>query len=91
MASLGCQCNRLWMKIYLAKLPHVIVTSDDTWDPTVLDHSIHIENDIFCPTMDSNIDEEDFTSFDECTSTTGSYLNHNSYGPDYVCDVYLNE
>ena len=52
----------------LAKLPHVIITSDD----------------IYHPTMDSNIDEEDFTSFDECTSTTGSYLHHNSYGPDYV-------
>ena len=22
----------------LDKLPHVIVTSNDTWDPTVLDH-----------------------------------------------------
>ena len=28
----------------LDKFPHVIVTSDDIWDPTVLDHSIDIEN-----------------------------------------------
>ena len=36
--------------------------------------------------MDSNIDEEDFTPFDECTSTTGSYLHHNNYGPNYTTD-----
>ena len=41
--------------------------------------------------MDSNTDEEDFTSFDEQPSATGSYLHHNDYGPDHVCDVYHNE
>ena len=41
--------------------------------------------------MDSNIHDEDFTSSDECTPMTGSYLYHNDYGPDYVCDVYQNE
>ena len=30
----------------LDKLAHIIITSDDVWDPTVLDHSIDIENDI---------------------------------------------
>ena len=29
-------------------LPHVIITSDDTFDP-VLDHSIDIENDMYHP------------------------------------------
>ena len=38
----------------LDKLPHVITTSD-TWDPTVLDHSFDLENDIYHPAMDSNI------------------------------------
>ena len=71
----------------LAQLPHATVTSDDIWDPTVLDHFIDIENDIYHPAMDSNINDEDFTSFDECTSVTGSYLHHDGYGPDYVCDV----
>ena len=46
----------------LDKLPHIIITTDDMWDPTVLDHSIDTENDIHHPTTDSNIDEEDFTS-----------------------------
>ena len=53
----------------LDKLPHVIC-SDDIWDPTILDHSIDIKNDIYHPGMDPRIDEEDFTSFDECTSMT---------------------
>ena len=75
----------------LDKLPHVIITSDDILEPTVLDHSIDIENDIYHPAIDSNIDEADFTSFDECTSMTESYLHHNSYGPNYICDVYHNE
>ena len=30
----------------LDQLPHVIITSDDIWDPTVLDHLIDIENAI---------------------------------------------
>ena len=63
-------------------LPHVIGTSDDIWDPTVLDHSIDIENDIYQSGMDSNIDAKDFTSFDECTSMTGTYLHHDSNDPD---------
>ena len=48
--------------------PHVFITSDDYWDPTALDHSIDIENDIYHPTMDSKIDDEYFTSFDVHTS-----------------------
>ena len=75
----------------LDNLPHVIITSDDTWDPTVLDHSIDISNDTYHHVMDSNINEEEFTSLDECTSASGSYLHHDDYGPDYVCDVYHNE
>ena len=75
----------------LDHLPHVIITSDDIWDPTVLDHSINIENDTYHPTMDSIIDEEAFIFFNECTSVTRSYLHHNDYGPNYVCDVYHNE
>ena len=55
----------------LKHLPHVIITSDEIWDPIVL---IDIENNIYPPTMDSNIDKEELTSFDECTSVTGSYL-----------------
>ena len=31
----------------LDKLPHVIITSDDIWDHTVLDHTIDIENDTY--------------------------------------------
>ena len=60
------------------KLPHVIVTSDDIWYPTVLDHLIDIKNDTYHPAMDPIINEEEFTSFDECTSTTGTYLHHDS-------------
>ena len=41
--------------------------------------------------MDSNINEEEFASLDECTSMTGSYLHHDDYGPDYICDVNHNE
>ena len=41
--------------------------------------------------MDSNIDEEDFSSFDDHISVTGSYLHHNDYSPDYICDVYHHE
>ena len=33
-------------------LPYVIITSDDIWDSTVLDHSIDFENDVYHPTMD---------------------------------------
>ena len=36
-------------------LPHVIITNDDSWDPTILDLFIDIENDTYHPTMDSNI------------------------------------
>ena len=72
----------------LDQLPHVIITSDDIWDPTVLDHLIDIENDIYHP---SNINDEDFASFDQRTSATGSYLHHDDYGPNCMCDVYHNE
>ena len=41
--------------------------------------------------MDSNIHDEDFASFDECTSTSGSSLHQNNYGSDYICIVYHNE
>ena len=41
--------------------------------------------------MDSTIDEEEFTSFDQCTSMTGTYLDHDSYSHDYICNVYHNE
>ena len=72
----------------LDKLPHVIITSDDIWDPTVLDHSINIENYTCHPTMDSMIDEGEFVSLDECTYTTRTYLHHDSCGPNYISDVY---
>ena len=72
-------------------LPHVIITSDDIWDPTVLDHLIDIKKDIYHPTMDSKIDDEDFISFYDCTSVTESYLHHDDYGPNYRCDVYDNK
>ena len=49
-------------------LPHVIITSEDIWDPTVLNLSIDLENDTYHPTMDSTINEEAFISFNECTS-----------------------
>ena len=76
----------------LYKLPHVIITSDDIWDPTVLDHLIDIENDIYHLGMDSNIDEEDFTSFDKHKSVTGSYLHHDRYSPDMsVMSTTMNE
>ena len=75
----------------LDRLPHHIVSSDDVWDPTVLDHSINIENDTYYPTRDPTIDEEEFSSLDECTSMTGIYLHHDSCHSDYVCDVYHNK
>ena len=65
----------------LKTLLHVIITSDDIWDPTVLDHSIFPSNDTYHDAMDPHID----------TSMTGNYLHHDDYGPDYVCDVYRNE
>ena len=71
-------------------LPHVIVTSDDISDPTVLNHLIDISNDTYHPAMDSNINEEEFTSLNECASTTGSYLHHDDYGPNFVCNIYHN-
>ena len=36
------------------------------------------------------IDEEEFVSFDECTTVTWTYLHYDSYGPVDVCDVYHN-
>ena len=76
----------------LDTLPHVIVTSDETWDPTVLDHSINIENNIYCPAMDPMIDEKDFTSFDNAhLQPEHIYIHCESYGPDDVCDVYHNK
>ena len=54
----------------LDRLPHVIITNDDIWDPTVLDHLIDLEHDIIRPAIDSNINDEDFTSFNDCTSVT---------------------
>ena len=71
-------------------LPHIIITSDDIWDRTVLEHLIYIANDIYHPAMDFNINEEEFTSLNECTSMTGSYLHHDDYVPNYICDVYHN-
>ena len=41
--------------------------------------------------MESNIDEGHFTSFGEHTYMTGSYLHHDSYGPNYICDIYHTE
>ena len=75
----------------LDKLPHVIIASDDIWDPTILDHSIDIANDTYHPIMDPTIDEEEFTSVDECTPMTGIYQHHDRYGPNYICDLYHNE
>ena len=75
----------------LDRLTHVIITNDDIWDPTVLDHLIDLEHDIIHPGIDSNINDEDFTSFDDCTSVTGPYLHHDDYGPNYFCDVYHND
>ena len=75
----------------LNKLPHILITSDEIWDPTVLDHLIDIENDIYHPVMDPTVDEENFVSFDECTSMTRTYLHHDSYSPNFVWDVYHNE
>ena len=75
----------------LDNLPHVIVTSNGIWDPTVLNYLIDIPNDTYHPVMDSSINEEEFASLDECTFATGSYLHHDGYGPNYVCDVYRNE
>ena len=66
----------------LDKLPPVIITSDDKWDPTVLDHLIDIDNDIYHPAMNAMIDAEEFVSLDDCTSVTGTYLQYDSYGPD---------
>ena len=60
-------------------------------DPTILDHLIDIENDTYHPTMNSMIDEEDYTSFDEYTSMTRTIYIMIVYGPNYVCDVYHNE
>ena len=74
----------------LDHLPHVIATSDDIWDPSVLDYSIDIENNIYHPTMNSNINEEELASLDECTSVTGSYLHHDDYDSSYICGVYHN-
>ena len=65
----------------LDQLLHVFVTCDDIWDPTVLDHSIDIENDIYHPSIDSSVDDEDFMSVDDCTSTTGSNLNNDDDAP----------
>ena len=33
----------------LDKLPHAIVTGDDIWGPTILDHLIDIEHDTYPP------------------------------------------
>ena len=41
----------------LDNLPHVIVTSDDIWDPSVHDHTIDIPTDTYHPAMGSNINE----------------------------------
>ena len=53
-------------------------------DARVLDHLIDIENELYHHAMDPTIDEEEFISFFECTSTTGTYLHHDSYSPDYM-------
>ena len=53
----------------------------------MIDH----ENDLYHPAIDPKIDEEEFGSFDEFTFVTRAYLHHDSYSPDYVCDVYPNE
>ena len=54
----------------LDHLPHVIIISDvnDIWSPSVLDHSIDIENDIYHLAMDSNISEDGFASFGRTSS-----------------------
>ena len=52
----------------LETLPHVIITVDNIWNPTVLDHSIDPSNDTYDHTMDPHIEEEEFTSLDDCTS-----------------------
>ena len=75
----------------LENLPHVIVTSNDILDPTVLSHSIDPSKDTYHPALDPHIDEEEFASLDDHTSMTGNHLHHNDYGPDYVHDVYHNE
>ena len=48
------------------------------WDPTVLDHLIDIDHDTYHPTIVAKIDEEDFTSFGECTSATRTDPHHDS-------------
>ena len=75
----------------LDNIQHVIMTKIDIWDHTVLNYSIDISNDTYHPAMDSNSDEEEFASLNECTSMAGSYLHYNDYGPDYVCDIHHNE
>ena len=51
----------------LENLPHVIITSNDIWDPTVLDHSIDPSNNTYDHAMDPHFDQEDFASLDDCT------------------------
>ena len=75
----------------LENLPHVVITSDDIWDPTILDNSIGPSNHTYHPPMDLHIDEDEFTSLDDCPSVTGNYLHHNDYGPDYISDGYHNK
>ena len=49
----------------LEHLSHVIITSDDIWDPTILNHSIGPSTDTYHHAIDPHIDEEEFTSLDD--------------------------
>ena len=75
----------------LENLPYVIITTDDIWDPTILNHSIDLSNDTYDHAMDPHMNEEEFSSLDDHTCMTGNYLHHDDYGPDYVYDVYHND
>ena len=75
----------------LENLLYVIITCDDIWDPTLLNHSIDPSNDTYHHDMDPHIDEEEYASLDDHRSVTGNYLHHDNYGPDCIWDVYHNE
>ena len=42
----------------LDQLPHVIITSNDIWDPAILDCSIDVKNDVYHSTMNPTINED---------------------------------
>ena len=60
----------------MTKLPHTVLTSDEPWDPTLLDFEVDIDDDVWYDTIEEAIRRHpDLNIQQQIESTTSGYVN----------------